>query len=308
MSNHTGAIINNPVEVDYVFDALFIEEVYNFTLPEWTIKPKKVYPEPMKFLRDLSFQLTTWNHELKRLKSGPLIQDMLDRAKRIAKEKNSSSLVDEVKKLEPKMTMYSAHDTTLARHFKADVISADSRQFYKEMCIGTAKPVGDEQGGVSHHFVDFLSVKEPYSVGDYERDVDLFLKDYFKKNDIAVLVGGAGLFIDAVCQGLDEFPETDGQIRNLLNAQFAEEGVSPLLEKLKEIDSSYYEVVDKSNHRRIIRALEVCISSGKPFSSFLTSNSKKDKYPVIRIGLKMDRELLNEQIEPGGHPGVFRFY
>ena len=164
------------------------------------------------------------------------------------------------------------------------------------MCIGTAKPVGDEQGGVSHHFIDFLSVKEPYSVGDYERDVDLFLKDYFKKNDIAVLVGGAGLFIDAVCQGLDEFPETDGQIRNLLNAQFAEEGISPLLEKLKEIDSSYYAVVDKSNHRRIIRALEVCISSGKPFSSFLTSNSKKDKYPVIRIGLKMDRELLNEQI------------
>ena len=164
------------------------------------------------------------------------------------------------------------------------------------MCIGTAKPVGDDQGGVRHHFVDFLSVKEPYSVGDYERDVDLFLKDYFKKNDIAVLVGGAGLFIDAVCQGLDEFPETDGQIRNLLNAQFAEEGISPLLEKLKEIDSSYYAVVDKSNHRRIIRALEVCISSGKPFSSFLTSNSKKDKYPVIRIGLKMDRELLNEQI------------
>ena len=117
MSNHTGAIINNPVEVDYVFDALFIEEVYNFTLPEWTIKPKKVYPEPMKFLRDLSFQLTTWNHELKRLKSGPLIQDMLDRAKRIAKEKNSSSLVGEVTKPEPKMTMYSAHDTTLARYF-----------------------------------------------------------------------------------------------------------------------------------------------------------------------------------------------
>ena len=116
MSNHTGAIINNPVEVDYVFDALFIEEVYNFTLPEWTIKPKKVYPEPMKFLRDLSFQLTTWNHELKRLKSGPLIQDMLDRAKRIAKEKNSSSLVGEVNP-EPKMTMYSAHDTTLARYF-----------------------------------------------------------------------------------------------------------------------------------------------------------------------------------------------
>ena len=116
MSNHTGAIINNPVEVDYVFDALFIEEVYNFTLPEWTIKPKKVYPEPMKFLRDLSFQLTTWNHELKRLKSGPLIQDMLDRAKRIAKAKNSSSLVGEANP-GPKMTMYSAHDTTLARYF-----------------------------------------------------------------------------------------------------------------------------------------------------------------------------------------------
>ena len=117
MSNHTGAVINNPVEVDYVFDALFIEEVYNFTLPNWTKEPKKVYPEPMKFLRDLSFQLTTWNHELKKLKSGPLIQDMLDRAKRIVKEKNSSSLLDSVKP-EPKMTMYSAHDTTLARYLK----------------------------------------------------------------------------------------------------------------------------------------------------------------------------------------------
>ena len=121
MSNHTGAVINNPVEVDYVFDALFIEEVYNFTLPNWTKEPKKVYPEPMKFLRDLSFQLTTWNHELKKLKSGPLIQDMLDRAKRIVKEKNSSSLMGNVKP-EPKMTMYSAHDTTLARYVKLFVV------------------------------------------------------------------------------------------------------------------------------------------------------------------------------------------
>ena len=116
MSNHTGAIINNPVEVDYVFDDLFIEEVYNYTLPEWTIKPKQVYPEPMKFLHDLCFQLTTWSHELKRLKSGPLVQDILDRAKRSVIVRNSSSLIGEVNP-EPKMTMYSAHDTTLARYF-----------------------------------------------------------------------------------------------------------------------------------------------------------------------------------------------
>ena len=116
MSNHTGAIINNPVEVDYVFDDLLIEEIYNYTLPEWTIKPKKVYPEPMKFLRDLSFQLTTWSHELKRLKSGPLVQDILDRAKRSVTVRNSNSLLGKVNP-EPKMTMYSAHDTTLARYF-----------------------------------------------------------------------------------------------------------------------------------------------------------------------------------------------
>lgn len=112
MSKHTGAIINNPIEVDYVFDALFIEQIYNLTLPEWTNKPKKVFPEPMKFLRDLSFQLNTWTHELKRLKTGPLIQDILDRAKNIVRETSSSSSVKD--KPEPKMTMYSAHDTTLA--------------------------------------------------------------------------------------------------------------------------------------------------------------------------------------------------
>jgi len=114
ISNHTGAIIDNPVEVDYVFDALLIEQIYNLTLPKWT---KKVFPEPMKFLRDLSFQLTTWTHELKRLKSGPLVQDILDRAKNIVRKTNSSNSVEE--KNEPKMTMYSAHDTTLASFLNA---------------------------------------------------------------------------------------------------------------------------------------------------------------------------------------------
>ena len=116
MSNHTGAIINNPDDVGAVFDVLLIEEVYNYTLPEWTIKPKKVYPEPMKFHRDLSFQLSTWSDELKSLKSGPLVEDILDRAKRSVTVWNSSSLIGKVNP-EPKMTMYSAHDHTLARYF-----------------------------------------------------------------------------------------------------------------------------------------------------------------------------------------------
>jgi len=112
MSIHTGAVIDSPTEVDYVFDALFIEQIYNYTLPEWTRKPQEVYPEPMKFLRDLSFQLTTWTHEMKRLRSGPLIQDILDRAMKFVQSQNATSLVQEA--TGPKMTMYSGHDTTLA--------------------------------------------------------------------------------------------------------------------------------------------------------------------------------------------------
>ena len=114
MSIHTGAIIDSPTEVDYVFDALFIEQIYNYTLPDWTRKPQEVYPEPMKFLRDLSFQLTTWTHEMKRLRSGPLIQDILDRAKKFVQSPNATNLVQET--TGPKMTMYSGHDTTLARY------------------------------------------------------------------------------------------------------------------------------------------------------------------------------------------------
>ena len=113
MSIHTGAVIDSPTEVDYVFDALFIERIYNYTLPEWTRKPQEVYPEPMKFLRDLSFQLTTWTHEMKRLRSGPLIQDILDRAKSFVQSSNATNFVQET--TGPKMTMYSGHDTTLAR-------------------------------------------------------------------------------------------------------------------------------------------------------------------------------------------------
>ena len=107
-------MIENPVEIDYIFDTLFIEQVYNYTLPKWTSTPKKVFPEPMKKLRDLSFQLTTWNHELKRLRAGPLIQEMLDRAQNVAKENSNSSIIED-KKPEPKMLMLSGHDTTLAR-------------------------------------------------------------------------------------------------------------------------------------------------------------------------------------------------
>jgi len=164
------------------------------------------------------------------------------------------------------------------------------------MSIGTAKPVGDELGGIKHHFVDFLSVKEPYSVGDYERDVDQFLKEYFKEKDVVFLIGGAGLFLDAVCKGLDEFPEPDLTIRRELNSQFSKDGIIPLLEKLKDVDVSYYETVDQSNHRRVIRALEVTLSSGKPFSSFLSHNNNKEKYPTIWLGLNQDRAILNDRI------------
>ncbi|MCH8331877.1 MAG: tRNA (adenosine(37)-N6)-dimethylallyltransferase MiaA [Bacteroidetes bacterium] len=185
----------------------------------------------------------------------------------------------------------------LAQLLNCEIFSADARQFYREMNIGTAKPTSKELATVKHHFVNNLSIMDKYSVGDFEREVIVALTDYYKKHEVAILVGGSGLFIKAVISGLDEFPEIDPEIRAKLNRMFQSEGIGVLQELLKEKDPDYYEVVDISNPRRLIRALELCLQTGKKFTSFLGGAERKRDFEVIYIGLKMDREMLYQRID-----------
>lgn len=197
----------------------------------------------------------------------------------------------------------------LARKFNCEIISADSRQFFKEMSIGTAKPNTAEMQGIPHHFIDFISIKENYNAGKFGEDVLKFLEKYFQKKNIAILVGGSGLYVQAVCDGMDKVPPSDEKIRAELNAQLKEKGLEFLLEKLKIIDKKYYDEADKKNPHRIIRALEVCIISGVPYSSFRKSTkddssatlthqkrTKERNFKVIKIGIEFPREKLYDRI------------
>ena len=157
----------------------------------------------------------------------------------------------------------------LAKKFKCGIISADSRQFYKEMSIGTAKPTSFELEEAPHFFINNLSVVDSYSVGKFIEEVNKFLEQYYISNDLIILVGGSGLFIDGVLKGLDNFPKINEKIRNELNLEFDTSGIKNLCERLKVVDPEYYNIVDLNNHRRVIRALEVYYSTNKPYSSFL---------------------------------------
>lgn len=184
----------------------------------------------------------------------------------------------------------------LAHYFKTEIISADSRQFYKEISIGTAKPSFEEMEGITHHFIDVFSLENEYSVGNFENDVLALLKKLFQNVDLVFLVGGSGLFVKAVCEGLDDMPAIDPSIRNFLNAKFENQGLAPLLEQLKWLDPQYYFQVDQQNSQRVIRALEVCIGTGRPFSSFRTQITKKRDFELIKIGIELEREILYNQI------------
>lgn len=184
----------------------------------------------------------------------------------------------------------------LAKHFKTEVISADSRQFFKEMNIGTAVPSPEELNEIPHHFIQHKSIFEPYSVGDFERDAIHLLEQLFQKNDVAVMVGGSGLYVDAVVNGLDEFPEVDPKIREFLNDKLLNEGLESLQNELKQRDPAYYKIVDLDNPHRLIRALEVCISANKPYSSFLAQNKPKRAFKSLYIGLQAPRETIYERI------------
>ncbi len=185
----------------------------------------------------------------------------------------------------------------LAKYYKTEILSADSRQFYREMNIGTAKPDAEELAEVKHHFIDSLSIHDLYNVGHYERDALSLLEKLFAKHDIAVLVGGSGLFIKAVCDGLDEIPEIDPFIRRELNSIFNQDGIVPLQEMLRLADPVYFEKVDQQNHVRLIRALEVIKGTGRPFSEYHSQQVVKRPFSIIRIALSLDRHELYKRID-----------
>lgn len=180
----------------------------------------------------------------------------------------------------------------LAQHFNTDIISADARQFYKEMNIGTAKPTDEQLKLIPHHFINFLSVNDVYNVGQYEKDVLEKLNELFKTHDVVIMTGGAGLFIRAVTEGLDVLPSADPEIRESLQELFETQGIEALQIKLEDVDPEYYKKVDIQNPVRLIRALEVFYATGKPISTFHIRETPERPFKSIKICLELEREIL----------------
>ena len=184
----------------------------------------------------------------------------------------------------------------LARNYKTEIISADSRQFYRELNIGTAKPSNDELSSIKHHLINNISVNDKYDISQFESDARKIIDKLFKTKDYVILVGGSGLYIDTILYGIDKIPNVKESLRKELNMEFQNNGLKNLLAQLKKIDPNSYKNIDLNNHRRIIRALEVSISSKKPYSSFLTDSVKESNYNEIIIGLNCDRDKLHSLI------------
>lgn len=191
---------------------------------------------------------------------------------------------------------------TLAQHFGCDIISCDSRQFFKEMKIGTAVPNAEELASASHHFIQNKSIFESYSVGDFEQDALAKLDELFAKNKVQIMVGGSGLYVDAVLKGFDEFPEIDPLVRETINQQFEALGIVYLQEELQKLDSDYFQKLTSENPQtlqnpqRMKRFVEVCLGSGKPYSSFIGKRKNIRNFTPIVIGLETDREIMYNRI------------
>lgn len=193
----------------------------------------------------------------------------------------------------------------LAQHYTTEILSADSRQFYKELEVGTAKPSEEELKSVKHHFIGHRSIHEPYNASQYETDSLALLKKLFKKHDVVIMVGGSGLYIQAALHGLDNVPASQPKIRQKLIQMFEFSGIEILQEQLKDKDPKYYKTVDLNNPHRLIRALEVCMETGKPYSSFLDTDPIKKKersfFVSLVVGLDMERdtlyEIINERVD-----------
>jgi tRNA dimethylallyltransferase len=184
----------------------------------------------------------------------------------------------------------------LAQYYHTEIISADSRQFFKEMNIGTAVPTCEELKLAKHHFIQHKSITEPYSVGDFERDAIEKISFLFKTNEIVIMVGGSGLYVNAVTDGLNSFPTIKADVRESLNLELKEHGIEYLQEKLKRLDPVYFNKVDIYNPQRVIRALEVTIGSGMPYSSFIDKPKPERGFSVITVGIKADRAIIYDRI------------
>jgi tRNA dimethylallyltransferase len=184
----------------------------------------------------------------------------------------------------------------IANHFKCEIISADSRQFFREMIIGTAVPTTQQLETVKHHFIRSLSIEDYYSSSLFERDVLKLLPLLFSKNNVTLMSGGSGMYIDAVCNGIDDIPDIDPSVREKYIALYREEGIEGLRKTLKLLDPEHYAKVDLKNHKRIIRALEICESTGSRYSSFLKKQKRERVFGIIKIGLERPREDLYQRI------------
>lgn len=184
----------------------------------------------------------------------------------------------------------------LANYFNTEIISADSRQFFKEMTIGTAVPTADELNAAKHHFIQNLSIFDNYSVGDFEKDALEKIATLHQQNDVVILLGGSGLYVDAVLTGLDYFPKVPISIREQLKISLDNNGIGVLQEQLKVLDPLSYNTIAIDNPQRLIRALEICIGTGKPYASFLNKKKGKRAFKVLKVGLTAEREIIYERI------------
>jgi len=185
----------------------------------------------------------------------------------------------------------------LARHYKTEILSVDSRQFYREMRIGTAVPAAEELQAAPHHFIQHKSIHESYSVGDFRKEALERIRELFGRHSLLILAGGSGLYLDAITRGLDEFPKVDPGIREDLTRDYQEGGIIPLQKLLAEKDPQYHARVDLNNPHRLIRALEICLGTGKPFSSFIGHRKSPDFFTHIPLGLRAERNVVYARIE-----------
>lgn len=190
----------------------------------------------------------------------------------------------------------------LAKHYNCDIISCDSRQFFKEMTIGTAVPNQEELAAATHHFIQNKSIFETYTVGDFEKEALSKIEELFQSNNYIILVGGSGLYVDAILKGFDEFPTIDSSIREKVNSEYENQGISYLQQQLKSLDTDYFQkmIVENpqtlQNPQRMMRFVEVCLGTGKPYSSFLNQKKNNRNFTPILIGLEAERKIIYDRI------------
>ena len=185
----------------------------------------------------------------------------------------------------------------VASHLQCPIISTDSRQFYRGIPIGTAQPDAEQLAAVEHHFIASHDITDEFNCGAYEQAALKRLEELFAEHDSVVAVGGSGLYVKALCEGMDDLPEVEPALRCELAERLKNEGLEALAEQLRELDTAFYEVVDRKNPARVMRALEVCLSTGKPYSTLRTGTKRERPFEIIKIGVNMDRTLLYKRID-----------